>query len=83
MIARRPQFPGMDPWLEHPDLWPDVHNRLIASIADALSEKLRPRYFVGVEEHAYLWTPTVLDRLIVPDLAVLGPTPGRPRPGGA
>ena len=25
----RPQFPGMDPWLERPDLWPDVHNGLI------------------------------------------------------
>jgi hypothetical protein len=25
----RPPFPGMDPWLEHPALWPDVHNRLI------------------------------------------------------
>jgi hypothetical protein len=24
-------FPGMDPWLEHPILWPDVHNGLIAS----------------------------------------------------
>ena len=33
----RPQFPGMDPWLEHPDLWPDVHNSLIASIRDALT----------------------------------------------
>ena len=23
----RPQFPGMDPWLEHPTLWPDVHSQ--------------------------------------------------------
>jgi hypothetical protein len=26
-------FPGMDPYLERPDLWPDVHNRLIAASA--------------------------------------------------
>jgi Protein of unknown function (DUF4058) len=25
----RPQFAGMNPWLEHPTLWPDVHNSLI------------------------------------------------------
>ena len=29
----RPPFPGMDPWLEHPAIWPDVHNRLITAIA--------------------------------------------------
>ena len=34
----RTPFPGMDPWLEHPDLWPDVHNRLIMAIADRVSE---------------------------------------------
>ena len=30
-------FPGMDPYLENPALWPNVHGRLIAAIADALS----------------------------------------------
>jgi hypothetical protein len=37
----------MDPYLEHPSLWPDVHNRLIAAIADDLSEHVAPRYYVG------------------------------------
>ena len=23
----RPPFPGMDPWLEHPNLWLDLHNQ--------------------------------------------------------
>jgi hypothetical protein len=23
-------FPGMDPYLEAPELWPDVHHRLIS-----------------------------------------------------
>ena len=45
----RPPFPGMDPWLESPTLWPDVHNSLITSIRDALAPRLAPRYFVGVE----------------------------------
>ena len=26
-------FPGMDPYLEHPDLWSEVHHRLISAIA--------------------------------------------------
>ena len=46
---RRP-FPGMDPWLESPTLWADVHGRLITSIADELAPQLAPRYFVGVED---------------------------------
>ena len=46
---RQPKFPGMDPWLEHPAIWPDVHNRLIAAIADALVPLVDPRYYVGVE----------------------------------
>ena len=34
-------FPGMDPYLEHPALWPDLHNSLIAAIRDELSPKRR------------------------------------------
>src|SRR5215510_882392 len=47
-------FPSMDPYLEHPSLWPDVHNRLIAAIADDLSERVAPRYYVGLERRTYL-----------------------------
>lgn len=48
-MSRAPRFPGMDPWLEHPALWPDVHNSLIAAIRDALVPLVDPRYYVGVE----------------------------------
>lgn len=34
-------FPGMDTYLEHPDLWPEVHHRLITAIADALAPHAR------------------------------------------
>ena len=37
-------FPGMDPFVEHPSLWPDVHNALIATIRADLAPLLRPRY---------------------------------------
>ena len=43
-------FPGMNPYLEHPALWSEVHKRLIVAIADALFPKLRPKYRVAIEE---------------------------------
>lgn len=47
-------FPGMDPFLEHPLLWPDVHARLIPAIGNALGPRLSPRYVVSVEERMYI-----------------------------
>jgi hypothetical protein len=44
----------MDPYIEHPALWPDVHNRLIAALADGLSERVAPRHYVGLERRTYL-----------------------------
>jgi hypothetical protein len=29
-------FPGMDPYLEQPGRWPDVHHRLITAVCDQL-----------------------------------------------
>lgn len=46
-------FPGMDPWLEDPRLWPDFHNRLIAALGRVLGPVVRPRYFVALEERLY------------------------------
>jgi len=46
-------FPGMDPYLERPDLWHNVHLGLIASLQDVLAPLLRPRYRVLVETHTY------------------------------
>ncbi|MCB0106275.1 MAG: DUF4058 family protein [Caldilineaceae bacterium] len=37
-------FPGMDPYLESPDIWADVHSRLINVIAEQLSPVLAPKY---------------------------------------
>ncbi|MBV7329603.1 DUF4058 family protein [Chloroflexi bacterium TSY] len=51
-------FPGMDPWLEHPGLWGDVHFRLIGALANYLSPLLTPHYYVAVGTHAYISTPS-------------------------
>ena len=65
-------FPGMDPWLERGDLWPDVHNRLIAALGDVLGPRLRPRYFVALEERVYVEEAQGIALVGRPDLAAIG-----------
>jgi hypothetical protein len=71
-------FPGMDPYLEHPVIWPNVHNSLITALRDALSPLLRPRYFVAVQERSYLDDPATLGFVSIPDVGVVGPYSGAP-----
>lgn len=59
------RFPGMDPYLEHPQLWVGAHSRLIVYLADQLSPTLRPRYVAAVEERVFVEGP---DRRVAPDV---------------
>jgi Protein of unknown function (DUF4058) len=68
MDPARSPFPGMDPWLEHPSLWPNVHQRLITYASDALQTQLAPRYYVSIGERVYLEEP---DRSLYPDVQIL------------
>ncbi len=68
-------FPGMDPWLEHPALWPGVHNSLIIAIRDDLAMRLAPRYFVAVEVRTHWLSAEDERKMGVPDVAI-GPEPG-------
>ncbi|NEO29882.1 MAG: DUF4058 family protein [Symploca sp. SIO3C6] len=36
-------FPGMNPYLENPDLWTEVNHRLLTAIADAIAPLIRLR----------------------------------------
>ena len=65
----RNPFPGMNPYLEQPELWHQVHNRLIVAIADELTQQIAPRYLVAIEERVYT---SVSDALLVgiPDVAI-------------
>ena len=65
-------FPGMDPYLEHPTLWPGVHNGLIAALQLSLAPQLRPRYYVAIEERLYITEPDQRVFIGQPDLAVIG-----------
>lgn len=37
-------FPGMDPYIETPDLWPDFHSNLASEIQARLNQVIQPRY---------------------------------------
>jgi hypothetical protein len=47
-MAQSP-FPGMDPYLELPELWPDVHNRLMNLFAEQLGDLLAPKYIAELD----------------------------------
>lgn len=53
-------FPGVDPYLERPSLWPDVHNRPLVLLAAQLAPLLRPHYYAALEERTYLVEPAEL-----------------------
>jgi len=63
-------FPGMDPYLEHPEIWPGVHLLLIAAIAEYLSPKLRPKYAVSVEVRLYETSGEQALLVGIPDVSV-------------
>ncbi len=42
-------FPGMDPYLEAPDIWPDVHSTLIAIFREQLTPQLVPKYLTDLQ----------------------------------
>lgn len=42
-------FPGMDPYLEAPDIWHSLHTRGITILADQLTSALAPTYIANLE----------------------------------
>ena len=67
-------FPGMDSYLEEPGLWPDVHTRIITHVSEVLTEVLRPKYYVRIEERVYISEEGDPGRkVMIPDIEVIGP----------
>ncbi len=67
-------FPGMDPYLEAPDTWPDFHDALAAEIRGELNRVLPRSYYARLEMRPEIGivgdeTP----RRIVPDVAIVRP----------
>jgi Protein of unknown function (DUF4058) len=67
-------FPGMDPYLEHPILWPSVHMWLIVALANQLGPRIRPHYVASVEERVFVEGP---DQQRIPDAWIQKTRPER------
>src|SRR5437867_1464807 len=73
-------FPGMDPYLEDPAVWPGVHDSLIVYARDALQPLLLPRYYIEIGERIYFEDPR---EVIYPDATVHERRPPMVSPGSA
>jgi len=64
----------MDPYLESPAIWPDVHHELISEIRGALNPSLRPAYVARVELRVYISDEDDPGReAIIPDVRIEKP----------
>ena len=64
-------FPGMDPYLERPGLWKDVHTAMLADLRRPLAAKLAPKYYIALEERTYLLEANELALVGEPDIAAI------------
>lgn len=58
-------FPGMNPYLEHPDEWRDFHDRFVIALGDALTALVRPNYIVKVEQWLFIHEPPAEQRILI------------------
>ena len=61
-------FPGMDPWLEDDETFPDLHEKLLVYLGDALNAVLPPGY--RARARTRVWVDDEARR--EPDVSVLG-----------
>jgi len=61
----------MNPYLENPELWPEVHSRLIVAIADELTEHLSEKYRVAIEKRTYFSSGDENLLVGIPDVSVV------------
>lgn len=64
-------FPGMDPYLEEPAMWPDVHHRLINAICDQIQAAVVPNYRAVITPYVVFESIEITPvRAAVPDVGV-------------
>jgi hypothetical protein len=73
-------FPGMDPWLEDPAIFPDLHHHFIAKLGDAINDELPAPYYAAVANR--VWVDLSLWH-IEPDVDVLYPLKSPKKSGAA
>ncbi len=74
-------FPGMDPYIEHPEVWSDFHGALAEVIRSQLNEVIRPRYVARMTPHMTYETVEIESKRVgYPDVGIWQPQPAA---GGA
>lgn len=64
-------FPGMDPYIEHPEVWSDFHGALAEVIRSQLNEVIRPHYVARMTPHMTYETVEIANtRVAYPDVGV-------------
>jgi Protein of unknown function (DUF4058) len=65
-------FPGMNPYLENSNFWPQVHHLMISIILESLVPKLLPKYRVNIEKRIYEINGEESLLVGIPDVIVQG-----------
>jgi hypothetical protein len=60
----------MNPYLEHPELWPEVHHLLIGLLAETLNPQLLPTYRAAIEKRVYELSGEEAVLIGIPDVTV-------------
>lgn len=68
-------FPGMDPYLEDPDMFPSLHGNLVFAIQECLQPQLPEPYFAKTNERVWV---EMAARYVEPDVNVFA-SPRRPK----
>ena len=69
-------FPGLDPYIEAPDIWSDFHGDLAAEMRAELNRSLQPRYVARLTPHVtYEIVEIAEQHNIRPDVGVWQPQP--------
>jgi hypothetical protein len=70
----------MDPYLEHPAIFPDLHDSILTYLREFVQAKLPPPYFVAIGDRVWV---EVSEREIGPDVKVLRSHGDGARPAGS
>lgn len=74
-------FPGMNPYLEHPAIWPDFHLTLIVALRAEINARLPKGFLASTDRHVRIERKSGRKRLREPDLSIVREP--RKRPGAA
>jgi Protein of unknown function (DUF4058) len=61
-------FPGMNPYIERPAIWPDFHDAFILATRAVLQPLLKPKYAALTQDRLYV---VEAERPIYPDVAIV------------